>query len=110
MQILITGGTGFIGSRLALRCLERGDQVRILALVRNEMERKNVKDLEAQGAKMVLGSILDEKLVSQAVDKVDVVYHLAAAQHEANISDQVFWDVNFINKVMKLFRGDFYLL
>jgi len=30
MHVLITGGTGFIGSRLALRCLGRGDAVTVL--------------------------------------------------------------------------------
>ena len=94
MKILITGGTGLIGARLALRCLERGDQVRILALSRNEMEQKNAQHLEAQGAEMVIGSILDEKLVFETLSNIDIVYHFAAAQHEANVSDQVFWDVN----------------
>ena len=41
MKVLITGGTGFIGSRLALRCLQRGQSVRVLGQERNAAEAEN---------------------------------------------------------------------
>ena len=41
MRILITGGTGFIGYRLALRCLELGHEVRVFSKVNNPAEAQN---------------------------------------------------------------------
>ena len=94
MNILITGATGFIGSRLALRHLEQGDFVRILAQENNVAEAENRRLLEAHGAAVAIASITDRCRVAEAVHGIDLVYHLAAAQHEANIPDQRFWDVN----------------
>jgi nucleoside-diphosphate-sugar epimerase len=94
MNILITGGTGFIGSRLALRCLERGDDVLILGQANTPAEEGNRKLLESRGAAVTLGSVTDRERVLDVLHGVDVVYHLAAAQHEANVPDQRFWDVN----------------
>lgn len=94
MKVLITGGTGFIGSRLALRCLERGDEVVALGQENNDAEKQNRKLIEESGAKIVFGSVTDAELLANATQGVDTVFHLAAAQHEANISDQVFYDVN----------------
>jgi nucleoside-diphosphate-sugar epimerase len=94
MNLLITGATGFIGARLALRCLETGESVRVLAQVNNASEEENRDLLERHGAEIVIGSVTDETSVQKAVDGVNVVYHLAAAQHEANVADQHFWDVN----------------
>jgi dihydroflavonol-4-reductase len=94
MNVLITGGTGFIGSRLALRCIEDGHNVRVFGRENNDAERANKKLVESKGAEVVLGSITDKEKLSDAVKEIDIVFHLAAAQHEANVPDQVFWDVN----------------
>jgi nucleoside-diphosphate-sugar epimerase len=94
MKVLVTGGTGFIGSRLAYRCKKRGDEVVILAQVNTPAEEKNAEALQAQGFSLVVGGVGDRDKVSQAVAGCNVVFHLAAAQHEANVPDKYFWDVN----------------
>ncbi len=94
MQVLITGGTGFIGSRLAFKLLERGDSVRVLGLENTSAEAENRKLIEEKGAEVTLDSVTDRDSVFEVMQGVDCVYHLAAAQHEANVPDQKFWDVN----------------
>lgn len=94
MRVLITGGTGFIGSRLALRCQQRGDEVVILAQANTPAEQENVDKLKKQGLTVVLGNVGDKEAVRKAVAGCQVVFHLAAAQHEANVPDKHFWDVN----------------
>lgn len=94
MNILITGGTGFIGSRLALKCLDQNHHVRILGQANTPAEADNQRLLQSRGAEMVMGSVTDKDKVEAAVKDMDVVFHLAAAQHEANVPDQHFRDVN----------------
>ena len=94
MKVLITGGTGFIGSRLALRCLEKGDSVRILGQANNPAEEENSRLVKAKGGEIRLASISNREDVYSSVSGIDLVYHLAAAQHEANVPDKRFWDVN----------------
>lgn len=94
MKVLITGGTGFIGSRLASRCMERGDDVVILAQVNTPAEEQNAAVLETQGFSIVVGGVGDKEKIKQAIEGCEVVFHLAAAQHEANVPDKHFWDVN----------------
>jgi UDP-glucose 4-epimerase len=79
MKILITGGAGFIGSHLADRLLNLGDQV-VLIDDLSTGRLSNIEHLnECHDAEFVLGSILDADLVDHVVSKVDMVYHLAAA-------------------------------
>ena len=94
MRVLITGGTGFIGYRLALRCLELGHAVRVFGQVNNEAEGHNKAAVEAAGGEIMLGSMTEPAALRAALDGVEVVFHLAAAQHEANVPDQLFRDVN----------------
>jgi nucleoside-diphosphate-sugar epimerase/2-polyprenyl-3-methyl-5-hydroxy-6-metoxy-1,4-benzoquinol methylase len=94
MRVLITGGTGFIGSRLALKLLERGDSVRALGLENTPAEAGNRKLVEENGAEVTLGSVTDREMVFRVIQDVDCVYHFAAAQHEANAPDQKFRDIN----------------
>jgi nucleoside-diphosphate-sugar epimerase len=94
MNVLITGGTGFIGSRLALRCLEQGDSVRVLGQVNTPAEVENKEVIEDQGAEVILASVVERERVFKALKDIDLAFHLAAAQHEANVPDQIFWDVN----------------
>ena len=91
--ILITGGTGFIGSRLALACAERGEDVRVFAQRNTLAERQNCQQLDQHGIIIVEGSVTDPGAVARACEAVDVIYHLAA-QHEANVPDKHYYDVN----------------
>lgn len=93
-KILITGGTGFIGSRLLQACVERGAKVRALGQANTQAERENLAAIEARGVKVVVGSVTDQKTTRAACEGIDVVYHLAAAQHEAGKSDEHFREVN----------------
>jgi dihydroflavonol-4-reductase len=94
MNVLITGGTGFIGSHLALACLDKGDGVKVFGQENTEAEKQNRKLLEDRGIGVINASVTNREQVFQAVESMDVVYHLAAVQHEMNVPDQKFWDVN----------------
>lgn len=94
MHILITGGTGFIGSRLALAYLAQGERVTVLGLENTPAEASNRALLEGQGGTVAVGPVTDRQRLADLLPGVDLVYHLAAAQHEANVPDQHFWDVN----------------
>jgi nucleoside-diphosphate-sugar epimerase len=94
MRVLITGGTGFIGSRLALRCAGRGDEVLVLAQENTEAESANREALESAGVELRLGSVTDPESVRRAMEGVDLVVHLAATQHEMNVPDEKFQAVN----------------
>jgi nucleoside-diphosphate-sugar epimerase len=94
MKVLITGGTGFIGSRLTLRCLEKGYSVRILGQENTLAESENKALIEEKGAEVVLATVTDRESVFESLEGIDIVFHLAAAQHEMNIPDERFWDVN----------------
>lgn len=94
MNVLITGGTGFIGSRLGLRCLAAGHSVRVLGQENTAAESANRNQLEEKGARVHLVSVTQKEFLSEMLQGIDVVYHLAAAQHEVNVPDQHFRDVN----------------
>src|SRR5688572_23731300 len=79
MRFLITGGAGFIGSHLADRLI--GEEHEVWALDDlSTGSMSNIDHLEGKkNFRFRLGSVLDEELVGPLVDRVDVVFHLAAA-------------------------------
>ena len=79
MRYLITGGAGFIGSHLAERLLERGDEVFLMDdLSTGSME--NIRHLKKfERMHYFLEPIENRALLAELVDESDVVYHLAAA-------------------------------
>src|SRR5947207_14375507 len=93
-RVLVTGGTGFIGSRLALACAQSGENVRVFAQRNTPAERQNCQQLEQHGITIVEGSVTDPGAVARACDGVDIIYHLAAAHHEAYVSDKHYYDEN----------------
>lgn len=79
MKIFITGGAGFIGSHLAERWIAEGDHVWIL----DDLSTGAIENLDAviehPRFHHRIGSVANEELVAELVDRADVVYHLAAA-------------------------------
>jgi UDP-glucose 4-epimerase len=79
VNVCITGGCGFIGSHLAERLVGRGDRVLVLDDL-STGAMANIAHLIGQpGFDYRIGSALDVPLVSELVDRADVVVHLAAA-------------------------------
>src|SRR4051812_1238137 len=73
MPTLVTGATGFIGSRVARLLVKRGERVR--ALVRPTSRRENLAGLDAE---MVTGDLQDPESLRRAVAGCGTVYHVAA--------------------------------
>ena len=73
MKILVTGGAGYIGSVLVNKLIEQGHEVSVIDDLSNGF-RENIDPR----AKFTEGSILDKDNLNQALEGVEVVYHLAA--------------------------------
>lgn len=79
MNVLITGGAGFIGSHLAQALLGLGHQVVAMDNL-STGSRDNVKHLLADsGFRYVNGDVLNRSQLEPLVETADIIYHLAAA-------------------------------
>lgn len=94
MRVLITGGTGFLGSCLSRRHLAAGDDVRVVAKEATPLEASNAQALRDAGVDVRVGDFADGALMRDALQGVDRVVHIAAAMREANVGDEHFWNVN----------------
>lgn len=72
--VFLTGGTGYLGSRLAARLLSRGHEVR--ALVRPGSERR-----AASGCRIIPGDALDHRTYAAQVRPADTFVHLVGVSH-----------------------------
>jgi len=79
MKALITGGAGFVGSHLAEALLARGDEVFVLDnLSTGSIE--NIEPLKQNPRfRYAIDSVTNEPVCAELIDRVDVVFHLAAA-------------------------------
>jgi dihydroflavonol-4-reductase len=94
MRLLVTGGTGFIGSHLAEEGRRRGAEVVVLGLTDRPEEKANLDALTRVGVEVLPGSITDDELCRQAVRRVTHVFHLAVAMREGGKSDEFFESIN----------------
>lgn len=74
MKILITGGSGFIGSHIVEHYQDTAEEIRVLDNLRTGY-RHNLDGLKHT---FIEGSITDRDLVRKAVEGVDYIFHLAA--------------------------------
>jgi UDP-glucose 4-epimerase len=79
MRILITGGAGFIGSHLAEKLLENGQEVVIVDNL-STGSLANIESFKDHGRlDFITGDIRNAELMESLIDRCDVVFHLAAA-------------------------------
>ena len=72
MKVLVTGGTGFIGSHLVERLVQEGHQVRCVA-----KDRLHSVFLESLGIELMLGDLNNGMDLEAMLDGVECIYHLA---------------------------------
>jgi len=87
MKALITGGAGFIGSHLAHRLIQDGNE----AVVVDNLSTGSLENIaglkDNAGFKFIKGDIRDQKTIESAIKKCDKVFHLAAAVGVQLIAD-----------------------
>jgi len=70
LNIMVTGGSGFLGSHVADALIEAGHKVFIFDIKPSQYIKK--------GQKMIVGDILNAKELTIAMKDVDIVFHMAA--------------------------------
>jgi uncharacterized protein YbjT (DUF2867 family) len=82
-DVLVTGGTGYIGQQLVRALVERGHRVRVLA-------RRESASRVPDGAQTVIGDALDPGSVKSALKFGDTVVHLVGTAHPGPGKDAEF--------------------
>jgi len=85
MRILVTGGSGFIGSHLVDRLLILGHQISVIDNLSTGESSNMDLSKENPNFHFFEGSILDRSLLEKILEKSDYVFHLAAAVGVFNI-------------------------
>jgi UDP-glucose 4-epimerase len=77
-KVLVTGGAGFIGSKLIEKSLKLGCEVRAI----DNLSAGSMKNIEyllkEKRFEFIKGDLLEEKAVKEALDGCELVFHLAA--------------------------------
>ncbi len=76
-MIVVTGGTGFVGTHLTRRLLAEGEAVRVLA-----RDAGRAQDLASRGAEVVVGDVTEPGSLTGAFAGVETVFHLVAIIRE----------------------------
>jgi len=75
MDVLVTGGAGFIGSNLVKLLKSKKHQVKVI----DNLSTGYKKNLNGLDVEFIQGDICDEELVNHTCRAIDVVFHLAAS-------------------------------
>jgi dihydroflavonol-4-reductase len=94
VRLLVTGGTGFIGSHLAEEGRRRGADVVVLGLTGRPEEQANAELLSRAGVEVLSGSITDAELCRRAARGATHIFHLAVAMREGGKGDEFFESIN----------------
>jgi UDP-glucose 4-epimerase len=95
MNILVTGGTGYIGQALGSSLLKAGHAVRILDLL--SPHRKQVQS----GCEFVQGDLLDTRVLISALYEIEAIYHLAWSfcpqDHRREVEENLLGTLNLLD-------------
>lgn len=88
MNVLVTGGAGFIGSHLCEILLTRGYRITVIDDL-STGSYENIQHLEKNGSfELIIDTILNKPLIEALVKSADIIFHLASAVGVRLILDQ----------------------
>jgi len=99
LNILVTGGAGFIGSHTCDALIERGHRVRILDNLQKTVHPHGKPDYLNPDAEFIVGDVRDKQVLRAALEDVDAVYHFAAYQ-DYLLDFSTFFDVNSVSTAL----------
>jgi GlcNAc-P-P-Und epimerase len=86
VNVLVTGGSGFLGRYFHRALLDAGHTITILDLVSPEWD--------AETARVIVGDVRDQGAVREALRGTQAILHLAAAHHDFGIAPDTYFSVN----------------
>ncbi|MFQ5788220.1 MAG: NAD-dependent epimerase/dehydratase family protein [Thermodesulfobacteriota bacterium] len=98
MKAAITGGTGFIGTRLVRKLVENGYDVKCLV-----RKTSNVEPLNNLGVELCYGDLADPKSLVELTKDGDVIFHLAAMVSDWGPKDEFY--KNNVNATRTLLKA-----
>jgi UDP-glucose 4-epimerase len=101
MNKLVIGGSGFVGSVLVEKLLERGFGV----IVFDNLRFGYSKNIEHLPVEFIKGDVLNPKVLEDYMDQVDVVYYLATVNiiaAENDYSDCITNNVTGVNNILEI--------
>ncbi len=84
-KVLVTGATGYTGQVLTRKLVEQGCVVS--AIARRSSNRSQLADLDIRWFE---GDVFDPKVIEQATNGIEYIFHVAAAYREAKITDETY--------------------
>jgi dTDP-L-rhamnose 4-epimerase len=93
LNILVTGGAGFIGSHLVDALIEKGHRVRILDSIVEQVHGDKIPEHLNKEAEFIKADVCDAEAVRKALDGIDVVYHEAA---EVGVGQSMYEIVRYV--------------
>ena len=89
VPVLVTGATGFTGSRLVHKLVQAGLRVRAIA-----RPSSNLAPLDGLPVEWHRGNIYDQEVVLRAAQGVQYIFNVAAIFREAKIADEEYHRVH----------------
>jgi dTDP-L-rhamnose 4-epimerase len=93
LNILVTGGAGFIGSHLVDALVKRGHRIRILDSLVPQVHGGKIPEHLNKEAEFIQADVCDAEAVCKALEGIDVVYHQAA---EVGVGQSMYEIVRYV--------------
>ncbi|EGV61885.1 hypothetical protein PSN45_000579 [Yamadazyma tenuis] len=100
MKVFVTGGSGFIGTKVVEQLISKGHSV--VGLARSDT---SAEKLETAGAKVVRGELTDIDVLVDAAKSADGTMHLGFIHDFANISKSMVLDRQIVTSICEAYKG-----